>query len=92
MISGLVTLWQTEGEKVEAVTYFIFLGSKITADGDFNHEIERCLLLGSKAMTKIDSILKSRQNFPTNVHIIRVMAFPGVMNRPQCWTIKKAEH
>ena len=92
MISGLVTLWQTEGEKVEAVTYFIFLGSKITADGDFNHEIERCLLLGSKAMTKIDSILKSRQNFPTNVHIIRVMVFPGVMNRPQCWTIKKAEH
>ena len=87
-----MTSWQIDGEKMETVTGFIFLGSKITADGDFNHEIERCLLLGSKAMTKIDSILKNRQNFPINVHIIRVLVFPVVMNRPHCWTIKKAEH
>ena len=80
------------GKKVEAVTDLIFLGSKITEDGDWNHEIKRCSLLGSKAMTNLDSILKSRDiTFPTKVHILKAMVFPVVMYVCESWTIKKAE-
>ena len=82
-----------EGEKVEAVTEFIFLGSKITEDGDFSHEIKRCLLLRRKAMTNLDSVLKSRNiSLQTKVCIVKAMVFPVVMNRYESWTIKKAEH
>ena len=80
------------GEKVEALTDFIFLGSKITADGDYSHEIKRCLLPGRKAMTNLDSVLKTRDvSFPTEVHIVKAMVFPVVMYRCESWTIKKAE-
>ena len=80
MASSPITSWQIEGEKVEVVTDFLFLGSKITANGDFSHEIRRCLLLGRKAMTNLDSVLKSRDiTLPTKVHIVKAMVFPVVM-------------
>ena len=92
MASGPITSWQIQGEKVEAVTDFIFLGSKIIADNDCSHEIKRHLLLGRKAMTNIDSILKSRDiTLPTEVHIVKVMVFPIVMYECESWTIKKVE-
>ena len=92
MTSGPITFWQIEGEKVEAVIYFIFLGSKITADGDSRHEIERYLLLGRKAMTNLDSILKSRDiTLPTKVHLVKAVVFSIVMYRCESCTIKKAE-
>ena len=82
MASGPITSWQIDGEKMETVADFIFLGSKITADGDCSHEIKRCLLLGRKAMTNIDSILKSRDNnLQTKVHIVKATVFPVVMYR-----------
>ena len=81
-----------DGEKVETLTDFIFLGSKITADGDCSHEIKRCLLLGRKVMTNLDSILKNRDiTLPTKVHIVKAMVFPVVKYRCESWTIKKAE-
>ena len=81
MASGPITSWQIDGETLETVTDFIFLGSKITADGDCSHEIKRCLLLGRKAMTKLDSILKSTDiTLPTKVHLVKAMFFPVVMN------------
>ena len=87
-----ITSWQIDGETVETVTDFIFLGSKITADGECSHEIKRCLLLGRKAMTNLDSILKSRDiTLPTKVHLVKVMGFPIVMDGCESWTIKKAE-
>ena len=93
MASGPITYWQTDGAKVETVTDFIFLGSKITADGDCSLNIKRHLLLGRKAMTKLDSILKSRDTtLPTKVHIIKAMVFPGIIYGCQSSTIKKAEH
>ena len=93
MASSPITSWQIEGETVETVTDFIFLGSKITADGDCSHEIKRCLLLGRKAVTNLDSILKSRDiTFPTKVCLVKVMVFPVVMYGCEIWTIKKAEH
>ena len=92
MASGPITSWHKEGEKVEAVTDFIFLGSKITADGGCSHEIKAHLLLGRKAMTNLDSILKSRDiTFLTKVHIVKAMMFPVVMYRCESWIIKKAE-
>ena len=92
MASNLITSWEIDGETVERVTNFIFLGSKITADGDCSHEIKRCLLLGRKAMTNLDSILKSRDiTLPTKVHIVRTMVFPVVVYGCDIWTIKKAE-
>ena len=92
MTSGHITSWEIDGETVETVTDFIFLGSKITADGDFSHEIKRRLLLGRKVMTNLDSILKSRDiTLPTKVHLVKVMVFPVVMNGCESWTIKKAE-
>ena len=88
-----ITSWQIDGETMETVRDFIFLGSKITADGDYSHEIKRHLLLGRKAMTKLDSILKSRDiTLPKKVHIVKAMVFPVVMYRCESWTIKKAEH
>ena len=91
MASSLITSWQIDGETMEAVTDFIFLGSKITADGDCGHEIKRCLLLGRKAMTNLDSILKSRDiTLLTKVRIIKAMVFPVVMYGCESWTIKKA--
>ena len=93
MASGPVTSWQIEGEKVEAVTDFISLGSRTTVDGDCSHEIKRHLLLGRKAMTNLDSILKSQDiTLPTKVHIVEAMVFPVVMYGCESWTIKKAEH
>ena len=93
MASGPITSQQIEGEKVEAVTDILFLGSKITADNDCSHEIRRCLLLGRKAMTTPDSIFKSKDvTLPTKVHIVKAMVFPVVMYGCECWTIKKAEH
>ena len=96
MASGPITSWQIDGETVETVTDFIFLGSNITADGDCSHEIKRHLLLGRKAMTNLDSILKSRHiTLPTKVHLVKVvkaMVFPVVMCGCESWTIKKAEH
>ena len=87
-----ITSWQIDGEKVETVTDFIFLGSKITADGDCSHEIKRRLLLGRKAITNRDSILKSRDiTLPKNVHIVKAMVFPVLMYGCENWTIKKAE-
>ena len=87
-----ITLWQIEGKKVEAVTDFIFLGSKITADGDCSHETIRCLLLGRKAMTYLDNVLKSRDiTLSTKVHIIKAIVFPVVMYRCESWTKEKAE-
>ena len=92
MASGSITSWQTDGEAVETVTDFIFLGSKIIADGDCSHEIKRRLLLGRKAMTNLDSILKSRDiTLPTNVHLVKAMVFPVVMYGYESWTTKKAE-
>ena len=93
MVSGPITSWQTDGETVETVSDFIFGGSKITADGDCSHEIKRPLLLGRKAMTNLDSILKSRDiTLPTNVHLVKAMVFSVVMYGCDSWTIKKAEH
>ena len=90
--SSPITSWQIDGETLETVADFIFLGSKITADGDCSHEIRRCLLLGRKAMTNLDSILKSRDiTSPTKVHLIKAMVFPVVMYGCESWTIKKAE-
>ena len=91
MAYGPITSWQIEGGNVEAMTDFILLGSKITADNDWSHEIKRRLLLGRKAMTKLDSILKSRDILPTNVHIVKSMVFPVVMYKCKSWTIKKVE-
>ena len=93
MASGPITSWQIDGETVETVADFIFLGSKIIADGDCSHEIKRRLLLGRKVMTNLDSILKSRDiTLPTMVHLIQAMVFPVVMYGCDSWTIKKAEH
>ena len=92
MASGPITSWQTEGEKVEAVTDFFFLGCKITVDGDCSHEIRRQLLLGRKAMTDLDNVLKSRDiTLPTKVHIVKAMVFTVVMYGCENWTVKKAE-
>ena len=93
MASGPITSWEIDGEKVETVSDFIFWGSKITADGDCSHEIKRCLLLGRKLMTNLDSILKSRDiTLPTKVHLVKAMVFSLVMYGCECWTVKKAEH
>ena len=92
MASGPITSWQIDGEILETVTYFIFLGSKITADGDCSHEIKRHLLLGRKVMTKLDSILKSKDiTLPTKVRLVKAIVFPVVMYGCESWTIKKAE-
>ena len=92
MASGPIISWQIEGDTVETVADFIFLGSKITADGDCSHEIKRCLLRGRKVMTNLDSILKSRDiTLPTKVHLVKAMVFPVVMYGCESWTIKKAE-
>ena len=92
MASHRTTSWQINGETMETVTDFIFLGSKIIADGDCSHEIKRCLLLGSKALTDIDSILKSRDiALPTKVHLVKALVFPVVMYGRKSWTIKKVE-
>ena len=93
MVSGPITSWQTEGETVEIVADFIFLGSKITADGDCNHEIKRRLLLGRNVLTNLDSILKSRDiTLSTKVRLVKAMVFPVVMYGCESWTVKKAEH
>ena len=93
MASGPITSWEIDGETMEIVTEFILGGSKITADGDCNHEIKRHLLLGIKAMTNLDSLLKSRDiNLLIKVHLVRDMVFPVVMYGCESWTIKKAEH
>ena len=93
MASGPITSRQIDAETMETVRDFIFLGSKITADGDCSHEIKRCLLLGRKAMTNLDSILKSRDvTLLTNVHLVKAMVFPVVMYGCESWTIKNAEH
>ena len=93
MASGPMTSWQINGETMETVRDFIFLGSKITAYGDCSHEIKRCILLGRKAMAKLDSILKSRDiTLPTKVHVVKAMVFPVVMYGCESWTMKKAEH
>ena len=92
MPSGPITSWQIDGETIEIVRDFIFLGSKITADGDYSHEIKRHLFLGRKAMTNLDGILKSRDiTLPTKVCLIKAMVFPVVMYGYESWTIKKAE-
>ena len=91
--SSPITSWEIDGETVETVAEFIFLGSKITAFGDYSHEIKRCLLLGRKVMTKLDSILKSKDiTLPTKVHLVTAIVFPVVMYGCESWTIKKAEH
>ena len=93
MASSPITSWQIDEETMETVTDSIFLGSKITADDDYSHEIKRRLLLGRKAMTNLDSILKSRDiTLPTKVHLVKAMVFPVVMYSCESWTIKKAEH
>ena len=93
MASSLITSWQTDGQKMETVTDCIFLGSKISVDCDYSHEIKRHLLFGRKAMTNLDSLVKSRDiTLPTNVHIVKAMVFPVVMYGCESWTIKKAEH
>ena len=93
MASGPITSWQIDGETVDTVAEFIFLGSKVTADGDCNHEIKRLLLLGRKVMTNLHSILKSRDiTLPTKVHLVKAMVFPVVMYGCESWTIKKAKH
>ena len=93
MASSPITPWQIDGETMETVRDFIFLGSKITADGDCSHEIKKCLLLGRKAMTNLESILKSKDiTLPTKVHLVKAMVFPVVMYGCESWTIKKAEH
>ena len=92
MASGPITSWQTDGETMDTVTDFIFLGSKITADGDCSHEIRICLLLGRKAITNLDSILKSRDiTLLTKIHLVKAMVFPVVMLGCENWTIRKAE-
>ena len=93
MASGPITSWQIDGETVEKVADFIFRGSKITADGDCSHEIKRCLLLGRKALTNLDSVFKSRDiTFPTKVRLVKAMVFPVVMYGCESWTVKKGEH
>ena len=93
MASGPITSWQIDGRTMETVADFIFLGSKITADGDCSHEIKRRLLLGREVMTNLESILKSRDiTLPTTVHLVKAMVFPVVMYGCESWTIKKAEH
>ena len=93
MASGLITSWQIDGETMETMIDFIFWGSKITADSDCSHEIKRCLLLGRKAITNLDSILKSRDiTLPTKVRQVKAMVFPVVMYGCESWTVKKAEH
>ena len=93
IISGLITSWEIDGETVKTVSDFIFLGFKITADGDCSHEIKRWLLLGRRAMTNLDSILKSRDiTLPTKVHLVKAMGFPVVMYGCESWAIKKAEY
>ena len=93
MASGPITSWEIDEETVETVSDFIFLGSKISADGDCSHEIKRCLLLGRKVMTNLDSIFKSRDiTLPTTVHLVKAMVFPVVMYGCESWPVKKAEH
>ena len=90
--SGPITSWHIDGKTVETVADFIYLGSKISADGDCSHEIKRCLLLGRKVMTNLDSIFKSRDiTLPTKVHLVKAMVFPVVMYGCESWTVKKAE-
>ena len=92
MASSSITSWEIDGETVETVSDFIFLGSKVTADGDCSHEIKRHLLLGRKVMTNLDSILRSRDiTLPTKVHLVKTMVFPVVMYGCESWTVKKAE-
>ena len=92
MASGPITSWQIDGETVETVADFMFLGSKITADGDYSHEIKRCLLLGRKVMTNLENILKRRDiTLPTKVRLVKAMVFPVVMYGCESWTLKKAE-
>ena len=91
--SGPITSWQIDGERMEKMRHFILGGSKITADGEYSHEIKRHLLLGEKVMNNLDSILKSRDiTLPTKVHLVKAMVFPVVMYGCESWTIKKAEH
>ena len=93
MVSSPITSWEIDGEIVETMADFIFLGSKITADGDCSHKIKRCLFLGRKVMTNLDSIFKSRDiTLSTNVHLVKAVVFPVVMYGYESWTIKKAEH
>ena len=93
MASGPITSWEIDGETVETVADFILGGSKITADGDCSHESKRCLLLGRKVMTNLDSIFKSRDiTFPTKIHLVKAMVFPVVMYGCESWTAKKPEH
>ena len=93
MASGPITSWELDGETMETVTDFNFLDSKVTADGDCSHEIKRCLLLGRKVMTNLDSVLKSRDiTLPTKVHLVKAMVFPVVMYGRESWTIKRAKH
>ena len=93
MVSGPITSWQIDGETMETVTDFIFLGSQITADGDCSHEIKRHLLLGRKTLANLDSILKNRDiTLPTKVHLVKAVVFPVVMYGCENWTLKKAEH
>ena len=93
MASSIIMSWKIDGERVETVRDSIFLDSKITADGDCSHEIKRRLLLGRKAMTNLDSILKSRDvTLPTKAHLVKAMVFPVVVYGPESWTIKKGEH
>ena len=93
MVSSPITSWEIDGEIVETMADFIFLGSKITADGDCSHKIKRCLFLGRKVMTNLDSIFKSRDiTLSTNVHLVKAVVFPVVMCGYESWTIKKAEH
>ena len=93
MASGPITSWEIDGETVETVSDFIFLGSKITADGDCSHEIKRCLLLGRKVTTNLDSILKNRDiTLSTKVHLVKATVFPVVIYGCESWTVKKAEH
>ena len=93
MASGPITSWQIDGETMETGTDFIFLSSKITVDSDCSHEIKRHLLLGRKAMTNLDRVLKTRDiNLPTNIYLVKAIVFPLVLYRCESWTIKKAEH
>ena len=93
MASGPITSWEIDGETVETMADFILWGSKITADGDGSHEIKRCLLLGRKVMTNLDSILKSRDiTLPAKVHLVKAIIFPVVLYGCESWTVKKAEH
>ena len=93
MASGPITSWEIDGETVETVSDFVFWGSKITADGDCSHEIKRCLLLGRKVMSNLDSILKSRDiTLPTKIRLVKAMVFPVVVYGCESWTVKKVEH